>query len=122
LPDAVTGSQDEFELRMARYEDLLDRQQLLISNVILRQNPHNVKEWHKRISLFEDTPKLMVAEFTNALRTIDPQKAGGKLHTVWVRFAKFWEENDQLESARKVFEKGVAEKFKNPDHLACPYI
>jgi pre-mRNA-splicing factor SYF1 len=33
---------DAFELRMARFEDLIDRQPLLISNVLLRQNPHNV--------------------------------------------------------------------------------
>jgi hypothetical protein len=48
---------EELELRMARYEDLIERQPLLISNVRLRQNPHNVNEWHSRIKLFDDNPK-----------------------------------------------------------------
>jgi pre-mRNA-splicing factor SYF1 len=39
-PDPATAA--AFELRMARFEDLIDRQPLLISNVLLRQNPHNV--------------------------------------------------------------------------------
>jgi pre-mRNA-splicing factor SYF1 len=118
---------DAFELRMARYEDLIERQQILISDVLLRQNPHNVKEWHKRLTLFEqlNQPKTLVNEFTASLKTVDPMKAIGKPHTLWVRFAKFWETNGQRESARKVFEKAVNEKLKRPDHLAalwCDYI
>ena len=28
-----------------------------ISSVLLRQNPHNVHEWHKRVKLFEGKPR-----------------------------------------------------------------
>lgn len=49
--------QTEFDFQMARYEDLIERQALLISNVMLRQNPHNVMEWYKRIMLFENNSK-----------------------------------------------------------------
>lgn len=118
---------DAFDLRMARYEDLIERQQILISDVLLRQNPNNVKEWQKRLTLFEELGdlKALVEEFTTALKTVEPQKAIGKPHSLWVRFARFWESKNQPESARKVFEKAVNEKLKRPDHLAalwCEYI
>jgi hypothetical protein len=28
-----------------------------IYSVLLRQNPHNVHEWHKRVTLFKDKPR-----------------------------------------------------------------
>ena len=108
---------DSLEMRLARYDDLLSRQKLLISDVILRQNPHNVAEWHKRISLFEDSPKLQVAEFTSALATVDPLKATGKPQSLWIRFGKFWEEHGQVAGARQVFSKAVQVRFKNVQQL-----
>uniref|UniRef100_A0A6B2KY33 Suppressor of forked domain-containing protein n=1 Tax=Arcella intermedia TaxID=1963864 RepID=A0A6B2KY33_9EUKA len=118
--------EEEFQFQMARYEDLVDRQAILISNVLLRQNPHNVNEWHKRIQLFKDNPKQVVLEYTRALtEVIDPKKATGKLYTLWVNFAKFWEERGKLSEARQVFEKAATVEFKKIDHLAavwCEYI
>lgn len=108
---------DSLEMRLARYDDLLSRQKLLISDVILRQNPHNVAEWHKRISLFDDSPKLQVAEFTSALATIDPLRASGRPHSIWIRFAKFWEDHGQVAGARQVFSKAVQVRFKNVQQL-----
>lgn len=43
----------ELELRLARFEDLMERRLLLLNSVLLRQNPHNVQEWHKRVQLYE---------------------------------------------------------------------
>lgn len=36
-----------------QYEDLLSRQPLLVNSVMLRQNPHDVSEWLKRVQLYE---------------------------------------------------------------------
>jgi pre-mRNA-splicing factor SYF1 len=116
--------EEDVAFQMARYEDLIQRQPILISNVLLRQNPHNVKEWNTRIQLFSN-PKQIVEEYTRALRTIEPKKATGKLYTLWVSFAKFWENRGKLASARQVFEKGCKVNFKKIDHLAsiwCEYI
>jgi len=121
----TSEEQDMDDLRLARYEDLLSRQQVLISDVALRQNPNNVNEWHKRISLYEEQPRLMISEFTNALKTVNPQKATGKPHSIWIRFARFWEDQDQLDSARKVLEKACQENYKQPEWLAavwCDYV
>ncbi|KAI4466201.1 pre-mrna splicing factor [Holotrichia oblita] len=38
----------DLELRLARFENLMERRLLLLNSVLLRQNPHNVQEWHKR--------------------------------------------------------------------------
>lgn len=43
----------DLELRLARFEHLMERRLLLLNSVLLRQNPHNVQEWHKRIQLYE---------------------------------------------------------------------
>ena len=47
----------EIELRMGRFEGLMDRRPLLLNSVLLRQNPHNVPEWQKRVS---DLPPILI--------------------------------------------------------------
>ncbi|XP_025918808.1 pre-mRNA-splicing factor SYF1-like [Apteryx rowi] len=46
----------ELELRLARFEQLIARRPLLLNSVLLRQNPHNVHEWHKRVQLYQGRP------------------------------------------------------------------
>lgn len=46
----------DLELRLARFEHLMERRLLLLNSVLLRQNPHNVQEWHKRVRLYEGQP------------------------------------------------------------------
>ena len=97
----------EVEFRMARFEDLMDRRPLLLNSVLLRQNPHNVAEWHKRVQLYEGKPHEIINTFTEAVQTVDPKLAVGKVNTLWVDFAKFYEKNKQVEDARIVFEKAT---------------
>lgn len=52
LPDDI-----DMELRLARFEQLIARRPLLLNSVLLRQNPHNVHEWHKRVKLYEGNPR-----------------------------------------------------------------
>lgn len=51
----------DVELRLARFENLMDRRPLLLNSVLLRQNPHNVSEWHKRVKLYEGQPAKVCA-------------------------------------------------------------
>lgn len=117
------GSTDEdqldIELRFARYEDLMDRRPLLLNSVMLRQNPHNVHEWHKRVNLLEGNPREIIHTYTEAVQTVDPKLASGKLHTLWVAFAKFYEENRQINDARVIFEKAVQIPYTKVDDLAA---
>jgi pre-mRNA-splicing factor SYF1 len=38
----------------------MERRLLLLNSVSLRQNPHNVLDWHKRIELYEDQPHEVI--------------------------------------------------------------
>lgn len=108
----------DLEIRLARFEDLMDRRPLLLNSVLLRQNPHNVHEWLKRVKLFEGKPREIINTFTEAVQTIDPKLATGKLNILWVSFAKFYEENDQIEDARIIFEKATQVPFTKVEDLA----
>lgn len=53
----VSPEEVELELRLARFERLMARRPLLLNSVLLRQNPHNVHEWHKRVQLYQGQPQ-----------------------------------------------------------------
>merc|ERR1719481_878709 len=108
----------EIELRMGRFEGLMDRRPLLLNSVLLRQNPHNVPEWQKRVDLLEGKPRDVVNTFTEAVQTIDPKQAIGKLSSLWVNFAKFYEKNKQPEDARIIFEKATHVAYLKVEELA----
>nr|XP_033771915.1 pre-mRNA-splicing factor SYF1 isoform X2 [Geotrypetes seraphini] len=114
----------DLELRLARFEQLINRRPLLLNSVLLRQNPHNVHEWHKRVKLYEGKPREIINTYTEAVQTVDPLKATGKPHGLWVAFAKFYEENGQIEDARTIFAKATKVNYKQVDDLAslwCEY-
>ncbi len=52
-PEPETADEDlDVDLRLVRFEALMDRRPLLLNSVLLRQNPHNAHEWHKRAQLY----------------------------------------------------------------------
>ncbi|KAL2653618.1 hypothetical protein R1flu_021746 [Riccia fluitans] len=109
---------NDLDLRLARFEYLMDRRPELVSSVLLRQNPHNVHEWHKRVKLFENNPARQIMTYTEAVKTVDPFKAVGKPHTLWVAFAKLYEAHNDIVNAEKIFEKAVQVGYKAVDDLA----
>ncbi|KAK3532152.1 hypothetical protein QTP86_009020, partial [Hemibagrus guttatus] len=114
----------DLELRLARFEQLITRRPLLLNSVLLRQNPHNVHEWHKRVKLYEGNPRQIINTYTEAVQTVDAVKATGKPHSLWVLFARFYEDNEQLEDARTIFGKATKVNYKQVDDLAavwCEY-
>uniref|UniRef100_T1JEU9 Pre-mRNA-splicing factor SYF1 n=1 Tax=Strigamia maritima TaxID=126957 RepID=T1JEU9_STRMM len=109
----------DIDLRLARFEELMDRRPLLLNSVLLRQNPHNVHEWHKRIKLFEGKLCEIINTYTEAVQTVEPKLATGKLNSLWISFAKFYDENGQIEDARIIFEKAVQVPYVKVDDLAA---
>jgi len=109
---------DDLDLRLARLEFLMGRRPELLSSVMLRQNPHNVHEWQKRVALFEGNPTRQILTFTEAVKTVEPSQALGKPHTLWVDFAKFYEVHGDADNGRVVFEKAVCVPFTKLDDLA----
>ena len=67
--------------RLARLEHLMERRPELLSSVMLRQNPHNVHEWHKRVKLFEGQPRKQILTYTEAVTTVDIAKVTPKGHS-----------------------------------------
>jgi hypothetical protein len=67
----------------------------------------------------------VVNTYNQAFKAINPKRVAGKLSTLWIDFAKFYEENRNLESARTIFVKGTKVPFKTIDELAdiwCEYV
>ncbi|KKY18689.1 putative pre-mrna-splicing factor syf1 [Phaeomoniella chlamydospora] len=128
LMDAATersasGKVDEtadfdLDLRMMRFEHLMDRRPFLVNDVLLRQNPHNVAEWEKRVGLWGDNKVEIVNTYTSAIAAIHPKKAVGKFHELWVNYAKFYEQGGDLENARIIMEKAVKVPYKSVAELA----
>ncbi|KAG1676470.1 hypothetical protein FOA52_002290 [Chlamydomonas sp. UWO 241] len=108
----------DLDLRLARLEFTIARRPELLNSVMLRQNPHNVSEWHKRVKLFEGNPTRQILTFTEAVKTVDCEKALGKPHSLWCAFAKFYERHGDVPNARIVFEKATQATFKYVDDLA----
>ncbi|KAE7995583.1 hypothetical protein FH972_000363 [Carpinus fangiana] len=111
----------DIDLRIARLEYLINRRPELANSVLLRQNPHNVEQWHRRVKLFEGNPTKQILTYTEAVRTIDPMKAVGKPHTLWINFSKLYESHKDIANARVIFDKAVQVNYKTVDHLATLY-
>ncbi|KAM7204426.1 Pre-mRNA-splicing factor syf1 [Naviculisporaceae sp. PSN 640] len=112
----------DLDIRMMRFEQLLDRRPFLLNDVLLRQNPNNVTEWEKRVALWGDNKHEVVQTYTNAIAAIQPKKAVGAFHQLWTNYAKFYENSGDLRSARVIMEKAVKVPFKSVAELADMWI
>nr|XP_039330604.1 pre-mRNA-splicing factor SYF1-like [Saimiri boliviensis boliviensis] len=94
------------------------RRPLLLNSILLRQNPHHVHKWHKPVALHQGRPREIINTYTEAVQMVGPCKATGKPHTLWVAFAKFHEDNRQLDDACVILEKATKVNLKQVDDLA----
>ncbi|KAL4732500.1 pre-mRNA-splicing factor syf1 [Fusarium chlamydosporum] len=124
---AEKGTEDEnadFELdiRMMRFEQLMDRRPFLLNDVLLRQNPNNVPEWEKRVALWGENKKEVAQTYTDAIAAIQPKRAVGAFHQLWANYAKFYERGGDLRTARVIMEKATKVPFKSVAELADMWI
>ncbi|TMW63494.1 hypothetical protein Poli38472_002435 [Pythium oligandrum] len=103
------------------YEDVADRRPLLLNSVLLRQNPNNVREWEKRVELQKSDPQQVIRTYAEAVKTVDPYKSGGRLNTLWIKFAKFYETNKRVGDARAIFKKATDVEYRSEQELAIVY-
>jgi pre-mRNA-splicing factor SYF1 len=123
--EEAAETEKEVDERMKEFEALTDRRPFLLNDVLIRRNPNDVQEWEKRIALWGDNDEEVAKTYTKALETIVPRKATANLHRLYVNFAKFYEEGGvagqaepDLDSARKILEKGTKVNFKAVEDLA----
>lgn len=112
----------DLDIRMMRFEHLMDRRPFLLNDVLLRQNPNNVNEWEKRVALWGENKEQVVQTYTDAIAAIQPKKAAGAFHQLWANYAKFYEKGGDLRSARIIMEKAVKVPFKSVAELADMWI
>lgn len=112
----------DLDIRMMRFEHLMDRRPFLLNDVLLRQNPNNVTEWEKRVALWGDNKEEVVKTYLDAIEAIQPKKAVGALHQLWANYAKFYEAGGDLSSARRIMEKSVKVPYKSVAELADMWI
>lgn len=112
----------ELDIRMMRFEQLMDRRPFLLNDVLLRQNPNNVPEWEKRVALWGDNKKEVAQTYTDAITAIQPKRAVGAFHQLWANYAKFYERGGDLRNARVIMEKAIKVPFKSVAELADMWI
>lgn len=112
----------ELDIRMMRFEQLMDRRPFLLNDVLLRQNPNNVSEWEKRVALWGDNDREAAQTYTDAITAIQPKRAVGAFHQLWSNYAKFYENGGDLRNARIIMEKAVKVPFKSVAELADMWI
>lgn len=112
----------DLDMRMMRFEYLMDRRPFLLNDVVLRQNPSNVPEWEKRIQLWGDNQKEVVQTYADAIAAIEPRKAIGKFHDLWLNYAKFYESHGDLDTARIILDKAIKVPYKSIVELAETWI
>ena len=107
--------EDEVELRMARLEYLMDKRPILLNSVVLRQNPHNVYEWHKRVKLYKGDTTRTLMTFMEAIKTVNPKVAHGRFSSLWLSLSWFYESHDDLENARVVMKKATEVEYRTAE-------
>jgi pre-mRNA-splicing factor SYF1 len=108
----------DLDIRMMRFEQLMDRRPFLVNDVLLRQNPNSVVEWEKRVALWGDKKAEIVQTYTDAIAAIQPRRAVGRFHELWANYAKFYEVGGEIDSARIIMEKAIKVPFKSVAELA----
>mmetsp|Transcript_24442 Transcript_24442/g.35917 ORF Transcript_24442/g.35917 Transcript_24442/m.35917 type:complete len:888 (+) Transcript_24442:79-2742(+) len=108
----------EVELRLARLEHLMEKRPVMLNSVVLRQNPHNVYEWHKRIKLFKGDTHRTLMTYMEAVKTVDPKQAHGRLSGLWLSLANFYESHDDMENVRAVLKKATEVEYRTVEELA----
>ncbi|KPM40088.1 Pre-mRNA-splicing factor SYF1 [Neonectria ditissima] len=112
----------ELDIRMMRFEQLMDRRPFLLNDVLLRQNPNSVPEWEKRVALWGGNKREVAQTYTDAIAAIQPKRAVGAFHQLWASYAKFYEQGGDLRNARIIMEKAVKVPFKSVAELADMWI
>ncbi|KAI9156050.1 pre-mRNA-splicing factor syf1 [Blastocladiella emersonii ATCC 22665] len=103
---ARDAAQVDVDLRLTRLDRLMAARPVLVNDVLLRQNPHNVLEWIKRASL---VPAHEVEQtYQRALATVHPKQATGGMDELWTAYAGYHEtQRGDRDAARAVFEHAV---------------
>jgi pre-mRNA-splicing factor SYF1 len=115
---AEDGEEEELRAALERAETLANRRDLLLSNVMIRQAPNTVQLWENRVRLYPGNLAEMLKVYSEAVKVIDPVRAEGKIQRLWIRFARLYEEAEDLSNAREVLYQATLVKYRRVEDLA----
>ena len=100
-----------------RVNNLLQRRPFLLNSTILRRNPNNVNEWLKRIELMKEKNDVNQIKklYEECLNTIRINEAYGKLSEIYISYANFYEENNNIKKANEIYFKGCNLNYKKTE-------
>ena len=112
-----------FDRQHARYESVLERRPFLLNAVQLRASPNDVGLWHHRVGLYREKKdwRNVAKTFKKAIKTVDLQAARGKVSSLHVGYAQFYEHHRELDKARAILDKAAEVAFAGIDELASIY-
>ena len=89
-----------------------------LNDLYLRRNPNNVSTWSQRVNL-KKSLKQKCDVYAKGILTIDPLKVKepGSFGKFWSNYAQLYWKNNDLNSAREIFEKALNVPFPNMKDL-----
>lgn len=100
------------------YHRLLSRRKLLLNQVCIRIEPNYVGHWLER-ALFVGSPQQKAAIFDEALEKIDPRRAIGGLHKIWIAYAELFISMTQV---RTLFDRAVKVRYRDVKDLGAVWM
>ncbi|KAJ2584500.1 pre-mRNA-splicing factor syf1 [Coemansia sp. RSA 1836] len=124
----ATQTAVHLDLQMLRLERLMDRRPFLANDVVLRQTPHSVAAWLRRVALWQrdadeaQSDQKVIDTFESALKSVDPARAtGGSVAELWLAYARHFG-GDRMSEFRSVMDRAVAAPLASREDLADLYV
>lgn len=115
-----------FDFKMNKLEKLINNRELLLNDMMLRQNINNLDVWFTRFDIFKDDLTNLIKTYNDALKSINPLKvttsSNHKLNQIWIRYASAYSTNGDYRTANFIYSKSILSQFNHPDELAELYI
>lgn len=116
----------ELDLRMKFFENLLSMRPFLLNEMHLRKDPHNLDSWLDRIDIYNNRLDKKLQTYAMAFNNVNPMKAhsakGLTLVDLWAKYANEYASRNDSKTATLIFSKAKTSQFHLVDELADLYI
>lgn len=112
------GASADVIITVERLEHLVNNRAMLLSNVKLKQNVHNVYNWLHYAQLMNGDVEKTKEIFEKAVVSVDPKRSVGRITELWTVYATFFESRGDISGADSIYAKAVEANFKFVDDLA----
>ena len=103
---------------ISKLDELVDNRDILINDVLLRQNNQSVQTWKKRIQLLHKHNTLLIDIikcYGRALKTIDVQNEHytNDLHTLWIQFAELYNKHGDHTNCVAIYQRALTVPYES---------